>query len=258
MSEVRGYPRCQFHDYRHHDTLTCRHRNVGVTESRDPYTIFERARAVWSEQQYPNVVAYTVDVAAEHNGALQHRHYHEYWSANDGGTLIKPPVSDEQLEHPYVPSAGVNFMGWNIGGPREGTGERDFIGPPLLAPNYSFGINTYVPPSKLTPAQIVEQIRREYHDPSPQKVNVLAQQSGLKTIASVTSSAHAYWIELVGIEPDAKGRDFHLKRGARASARILPIRPPKASRGSSVLNRLTAQRIFRGRMRKRQSLAITV
>jgi hypothetical protein len=186
--------------------------------SPDPYSIFERAAAVWQAQRYPSVVAYIVDVEATHNGFSEHRHYHEYWSAYDIRTFIKPPVSDEQLLHPYVPSAGVNFMGWNIGGPRTGTGARDFIGPPLLAPNYSFGIAAYTPPQNLTPSQIVEEIRREYHDPAPAKVDKLAQQSGLKTIAVASVSAHVYRIALAGIEPGAGGRDFHLT--------LQPLRDP--------------------------------
>lgn len=176
----------------------------------DAYAIFDKARNVWMAQRYPNVVGYTVDVAAASDGADEHRHYHEYWSAADDRVVVKPPVSDEEIDNPYKPSPGVNFMGWNIGGPREGTGVRDFIGVPALSPNYSFGLAPYTPPADLTPAQIVAEIRREYHDPNPQKVDTLAQQSGLKTIALVTSSAHAYKIALVGIEPDAQGQDYHL------------------------------------------------
>jgi hypothetical protein len=176
-----------------------------------PYAIFERAREVWSTQRYPRAVSYIVDVEAAKNGAPQQRHYHEYWDSVNDAVYVKPPVSDEQLAHPYKPSAGVNFMGWNIGAPREGTGVRDFIAAPQLAPNYSFGLSTYIPPDKLTSAQLVQQIRNEYHDPSPQKISKLEQQSGLKTIASVTSSAHAYRISLVGIEREQDGRAYHLK-----------------------------------------------
>lgn len=176
----------------------------------DPYGIFERAREVWASQRYPAIVAYSVDVSAGSNGQTAHRHYHEYWSSSRDRVVVKPPVSDEQLKDPYKPSAGVAFYGWNIGGPRVGTGVRDFIGVPLVAPNYSFGISTYVPPEKLTPADIVEQVRREYHDPAPQKVSALEQQSGLKTIALISSSAHAYRIALVGIEPDEYGNAYHL------------------------------------------------
>lgn len=185
----------------------------------DPYAIFERAREVWASQRYPSVVSYDVTVTAENGGKPEQRHYHEYWSSTNDRVYVKPPISDEQLAHPYKPSPGVNFYGWNIGGPRAGTGLRDLIGIPVLSPNYSFGISTYVPPSQLTPAQIVAEIRREYHDPAPQKVSTLEQQTGLKTIALVTSSAHAYRITLVGIEPDHQhGRAYHLS--------LAPLRDP--------------------------------
>lgn len=177
----------------------------------DAYAIFERAREAFVAQRYPNTVAYTLTVdAVDGSGDKQQRHYHEYWDGADGSVAVKPPVSDEQLLHPYKPSAGVNFMGWNIGGPRVGSGVRDLIGVPMLAPNYSFGLSPYVPPSKLTPAQLVAQIRAQYHDPAPQKVDKLAQNSGLKTIAIVAASARAYRISLVGIEPDGNARDYHL------------------------------------------------
>jgi hypothetical protein len=183
-----------------------------------PYAIFERAREVWSAQRYPATVAYTVVVTAARQGAPHDRHYHEYWRSGDNSVFLKPPVSDEQLEHPYKPSAGVDFMGWNIGGPREGTGVKDFIGPPVVAPNYSFGISTYVPPEKLSPAQLVAQIRSEYRDPAPAKVGALQRKDGLKTIAMVSSSARAYRISLVGLEADGTGRDYHLA--------LQPLREP--------------------------------
>lgn len=184
----------------------------------DPYTVFERARDAWAAQRYPAVVSYVVDVQADQNGKIEHRHYHEYWSAANNAVLVKPPISDEQLAHPYKPSAGVNFEGWNIGGPRIGTGARDFIGVPQLAPNYGFGLYSYVPPAQIPPAQLVEQIRREYHDPAPKKIDALERGTGLKTIALVTSSARAYHISLVGIEPDENGPAYHLA--------LRPLRDP--------------------------------
>jgi len=183
------------------------------------YAIFERAREAFAAQRYPNTVAYTITVdALDGSGDKQQRHYHEYWDGTDGSVVVKPAISDEQLLHPYKPSAGVNFMGWNIGGPRTGTGARDLIGVPMLTPNYSFGLSPYVPPSKLSSTQLVEQIRAQYHDPSPQKVNALAQKSGLKTIAIVSTSARAYRISLVGVEPDGNARDYHLS--------LQPVRDP--------------------------------
>lgn len=184
----------------------------------DPYAIYERAREVWASQRYPSVVSYTVNVTAGNGGKPEQRHYHEYWTAANDRVYVKPPISDEQLAHPYKPSPGVAFYGWNIGGPRNGTGVRDLIGVPVLAPNYSFGISTYLPASQLTAAELVAEIRREYRDPAPQKISALEQQTGLKTIALVTSSARAYRISLVGIEPEEDGRAYHLS--------LAPLREP--------------------------------
>lgn len=189
-----------------------------LTAAIDPYAIYERAREVWTSQRYPSVVSYAVSVTAGDAGTQEQRHYHEYWSSGNDRVYVKPPISDEQLAHPYKPSAGVAFYGWNIGGPRAGTGLRDLIGVPVLAPNYSFGISTYVPSSQLTPAEIVSEIRREYHDPAPRKISTLEQQTGLKTIALVTSSAHAYRIALIGIEAEEHGRAYHLS--------LAPLRDP--------------------------------
>lgn len=175
-----------------------------------PYAIYERAQEVWAEQRYPATVSYVVEVSAAKSGAPQQRHYNEYWSAGENRVYVKPPVSDEQLAHPYKPPPGVNFMGLNVGGPKEGTGVKDFIGAPAIAPNYNFGIEPYVPPQDLPPAQLVAQIRKEYRDPSPAKVAALEQKSGLKTIAIVSASSRVYDISLVGIEADGTGRDYHL------------------------------------------------
>lgn len=176
-----------------------------------PYVIFDRAREAWMAERYPRSVAYTIDVSATPAGGTPgQRHYHAYWSAWDNRVYVKPPVSDEQLEHPYKPPPGVNFYGYNVGGPQHGTGDKDFIAVPVLAPNYSFGIAPYVPPSQLSSAQLVQQIRSEYRDPAPAKIAKLEDQGGLTTIAVVSSSARVYRISLAGIERDADGSAYHL------------------------------------------------
>lgn len=190
----------------------------------DPYRIFQRAQQIWMAQRYPRVVDYTVRVMAIHGGKTEVRHYHEFWAALTNDVLVQPPVSDEQLASPYKPSSGVNFMGlWNIGGPRKGSGvQGDIYGVPALRPNYSFGIAPYTPPASLTPAQLVAEIRREYHDPAPQKVAALEAQHGLKTIALVTSVARDYTISLVGVESLGGHSDFHLS--------LRPVRDPQRYR----------------------------
>lgn len=178
----------------------------------NPYQLFARARAVWSAQRYPSVVDYTLCVRGRLGAKEQQRHYHEFWFSDDNRVVVQPPVSDEQLADPYKPSPGVSFEGfWNIGGPRQGTGVKsDLFNVPALAPNYSFGIAVYEPHAALTPAQIVQQIRAEYHDPAAAKVAQLEKKYGLKTIALVTSTARDYRITLVGIEQIAGHPDYHL------------------------------------------------
>jgi hypothetical protein len=189
----------------------------------NPYQIFAQARAVWSAQRYPNIVDYTVRVTGSLNGRTQVRHYHEFWMPDTGKIVVQPPVSDEQLADPYKPSSGVNFMNvWNIGGPRQGTGVKDLFDVPSLAPNYSFGIAVYQPSAQMTSAQIVQQVRNEYHDPAPQKVASLEAKSGLKTIAIVTSAVRDYRITLVGEEPVDGHADYHLA--------LQPIADPRKNR----------------------------
>lgn len=188
----------------------------GTPPMTDPYVIFDRARAFWNSQHYPSVVDYTVHVVAtDENGQKEERHYHEYWRAASNDVVVQPPVSDEQLADPYKPSGGFTFgllgskMG-DVGGP--GTGVKgDLFDVPALAANYSFGIAPYAAGTRdLSPAQIVAEIRREYHDPAPKKIAELEQRYGLKTIALVVSSRRDYTITLDGIEPVHNHDDYHL------------------------------------------------
>jgi hypothetical protein len=186
------------------------------------YAIFDRARTVWSSQQYPSVVDYVVDVTAtDADGQPEHRHYHEFWKADADAVVVQPPVSDEQLAAPYKPSGWFAFEGYDLGGP--GTGVKgDIFDVPALAPNYSFGIAAYTPPSGRTPADLVREIRREYHDPSPAKVSNLERQSGFKTIAQVVSSRQDYAITFDGTQQIAGHEDYHLS--------LRPLADPKKYR----------------------------
>jgi hypothetical protein len=182
----------------------------------DPYVIFDRARSFWASQHYPSVVDYTVHVVAtDAKSTYQQRHYHEFWNAASGTVVVQPPVSDEQLADPYKPSGGFNFSlfgatAGGIGGPGSGV-KGDLFDVPALAPNYSFGIvPSRQPDATLTPSQLVAEIRREYHDPAPEKVAQLEKKYGLKTIALVVSTKRDYAITLDGIEPLANHQDYHL------------------------------------------------
>lgn len=193
----------------------------------DPYAIYNRAQLVWETQRYPAVVSYVVHVTAVQHGRTRQRHYDSHWFAQSG-TIKVDPVSREQREHPYVPPPGfdVSIFGakvGHVGGPMNGTGTHgDLIGVPMLSPAYDFGIAPYLTPESLTDAQIVEQIRDEFHDPAPAKVAQLARERGLPTIASVLAGGRAYSIRLQGIEPIAGHPDFHLA--------LTPLREPQKYR----------------------------
>lgn len=177
----------------------------------DPYAILSGARTYWQSQRYPAVVDYTIHTQATDRGRPDGRHYTARWFANDGQIEIHP-VSAEEEAHPYVPGGGFNFGPFSIGGPHDGGGVKgDLVGLPLLAPNYSFGISPYVPPSRESRAQIVAEIRERFHDPGVDKVEALSRADGPPVIASVTSAKRDYAIDLVGTEAYGDHLDYHLR-----------------------------------------------
>jgi len=176
----------------------------------DPYAILANARAYWQAERYPAMVDYTIHTQATDRGKLDERHYDARWYA-DSGRMGIHPVSWEEEAHPYIPGTGFNFGPFSIGGPHDGGGFKgDVYALPLLAPNYMFGIATYVPPSAATPAELVESIREQFHDPAPDKVAALAELRGPRVIATVTADRHDYVIQLVGIEAYGDHSDYHL------------------------------------------------
>jgi hypothetical protein len=176
------------------------------------YAIFDKARAVWSAQAYPGMVDYVVRTdAADAHGKTQQRHYHEFWNGATNRVVVQPPVSDEQLANPYHPPGGFGFMGLSVDmGPKSSGVKGDLFDVPALAPNYSFGMALYAPPGSQTPGDVVAEIRREYHDPAPEKIAELEREYGLKTIAEIVTGRRDYAITLVGIEPIDGHQDYHL------------------------------------------------
>lgn len=165
----------------------------------DPYAIYSRARAYWEDARYPASVRFDVAVTVEHLGKTSQAHYHCYYdSAND--KVFVSPTSDEELAHPYTPH-GINF-GFNLLGaalPLSAPQHTfDYLGVPVLAPNYSFGIAEYQPHGEgIDPAQLVNEIRREYGE-GPKNAPPPAA-STLPTIASVESVKRHYVISLDGM-----------------------------------------------------------
>jgi hypothetical protein len=198
---------------------------LAVSLAVNPYWIFDRAAQAWQSEHYPLAVNYTVHVQTLRRQKPEERHYHSRWFSLTNNVAVDS-ISVEERAHPYRPPPGFDVsilvhIG-HIGGPNEGTGTNgDLIGVPVLAPNYSFGIARYVPPEALTPAELVAEIRAEYHDPAPEKVAQLEQKYP-RTIAHVFSSSSAYKIALVGIDLISDHPDYHLS--------LIPTRDPRKYR----------------------------
>lgn len=183
----------------------------------DPYQIYGRTRDAWTAQQYPKYLAYTIAVRVRERGVDKVKHYHAvYDSAAD--KVHVAAVSDEEHANPPVPTGmtihllpkrqGKTLFDKRVGNPGEAV---DYLGIPMLAPNYSFGLGEPFGVSDTQGGDLVQQIRSEYHDPAPP---AQAQQpepgSPLRSIASVTAIAHTYRIQLAGIESVDGSDCYHL------------------------------------------------
>jgi hypothetical protein len=165
----------------------------------DPYAIFAAARTHWETARYPSQVSYTVAVTVRHNGTNSEAHYHSYYDSVENRVDVNA-VSDEEIAHPYTPHGiDVFFTPFGAHIPLSSP-ERtfDYLGVPVLAPNYSFGIASSVPHAPdANNLELVAEIRREFCDPAPSKN--APPDSGLKTIASIEIVRRAYIIELNGL-----------------------------------------------------------
>jgi hypothetical protein len=206
---------------------------VGATSptAPNPYQIYARARAVWESQRYPQYVSYIVVVNVDDKGVPKANHYNAAFDAVHDRVYTNVVSEEEQLD-PHVPD-GVNMsidpkrqfrtlFKRRVGRPEQAV---DYLGVPMLAPNYSFGIAPFVPQiasSQPDQAALVEEIREQFDDPmSAQKAQQLANASGLKEIGHVESTNSDYIITYDGIE-SVDGRDaYHLSlRPSHPSARL--------------------------------------
>lgn len=190
---------------------------VPDTAQSNPYAIYAKARGVWQQARYPAVVAYVVHVAVTEAGSEKSNHYHLTYDALHDAVHVDP-ASDEERAHPHVvpPGPNINFFSIRVSRAEPRT---DYLGVPLLAPNYSFGIARYVPKGQLTGMDLVREIRKEFHDPV--KAPPPAAE-GLPEIASVEAVAHDYDMKLAGVEPVGGHTDYHLV--------LHPLRDPKRYR----------------------------
>ncbi len=185
----------------------------------DPYAIFAQARERWESARYPSQLAYDVAVSVTHAGTQSSAHYHLYYDSSADSVKVNA-VSDEELAHPYTPH-GINTFFNVFGGSLPLSAPQhtfDYLGVPVLAPNYSFGIAPYVAPAAAPDsAELVREIRQEFHDPV-KPATASAGDSQLKTIASVAVVRRRYIIELNGTTAIDGHEDYDL--------RLQPVRDP--------------------------------
>jgi hypothetical protein len=206
---------------------------VGATApaAPNPYQIYARTRAVWESQRYPQYVSYIVVVNVDDKGVPKANHYNAGFDAVHDRVYTNVVSEEEQLD-PHVPD-GVNMsidpkrqfqtlFKKRVGRPEDAV---DYLGVPMLAPNYSFGIAPFVPQiasSQPDQAALVEEIRNQFNDPmSAQKAQKLANAPGLKEIGHVESTNSDYIITYDAIE-SVDGRDaYHLSlRPSHPSTRL--------------------------------------
>jgi hypothetical protein len=186
----------------------------------DPYQIFARARGYWLERSYPPLLEYDVAVTVLEGGTVKTQ---RYWSAYDSvdQQIAVDPVSDYEHDHPTYAASGFNFVlrgpdlpiPASIGKPQPPT---DYLGIPLLAPNYTFGMAN-VPPTNPAatpgPMAIVHDVRNAFHDPDPHAAGDEREpdSDALPVIERETVYDRVYRVTLDGIEPTYGVAAYHLR-----------------------------------------------
>lgn len=177
----------------------------------DPYQIFANARSYWMQQRYPAQLQYQVAVDVVEAGKERIERYNASYDAVNNLVDIDA-TSDYEREHPVRPSGvDVGILGIRLTKPLP---TDDFLGVPKLRPNYSFGMAPFVPAPSPTPfnsSALVEQIRKEFHDPNPRKRQPSPSPSpGLAEIATVFAHNRDYSITLLGTDTIDGHACYHL------------------------------------------------
>lgn len=184
----------------------------------DPYQIFARARNVWAAQRYPAYLTYTVAVTVVERGVTKSKHYHLAYAAQQNHIVVNA-VSDEELAAPPTPSGFIFHLqprrknrvlfDKKVGNPGEAV---DYLGVPMIAPTYSFGMSSSIHENGSTnSAALVQQIRKQFNDPmSAAKLQQASALGGLKAIASVTSTVRNYDVALASIDAIGGRQCYHL------------------------------------------------
>lgn len=177
----------------------------------DPYAVFAAAQQRWRSAVYPAHVTYGIAISVSKDGVTSQAHYHASYDSAQNRVTIHA-VSDEEIAHPYTPhgmNVAFNLLGAEVplSAPQQ---TFDYLGVPMLAPNYSFGIVASGPVNTVPgDNELVQAIRDEFHDPLPLRKRQSDQQ-GLKTIAEVAVAHRRYAIALQGTEPLDGHVDYHL------------------------------------------------
>lgn len=189
----------------------------------DPYQIFANARAYWMQQRYPQELQYQVAVDITEGGKERVEHYNASYDAVNN-VVDTDPESDYEREHPVKPT-GVNIGLFMIPLSKP-LPTDDFLGIPKLRPNYSFGMAPFVPAPSPTPfnsTALVDEIRKEFHDPNPRKVKPSpSPSSSLQEIATVYAQNREYSITLLGNDTIDGHACYHLG--------LKPLRDPGKNR----------------------------
>lgn len=178
----------------------------------DPYAVFAAAEQHWQAEVYPQHLSYGIAVTVKRNGVTSQAHYHVRYDPADHRVTLAA-VSDEELAHPYTPH-GINFFYNIFGGSIPASSPQqsfDYLGVPVLAPNYAFGIvpGDAAPNTALSGMDLVREIRKEFHDPLPPQ-RQQGDPNKLKTIAIVLVAHRTYEIRLDGTQPLGGHVDYHL------------------------------------------------
>jgi hypothetical protein len=173
--------------------------------SSDPYEIYDRAREAWRSQTYPDDIQYRTTIHVSEGSKDEQDHYNGEASIADGIRVAS--VSDEELATPHR-ATGVNFkvnveFSWNKNaGGNTGSlqmdahrkeSSPDYLGVPLISPEYSFGLG----PS------------RQPEPPSQQEATPL--KGAPPNIATVIAIEHPYAITLLGTEVVGGAYAYHLR-----------------------------------------------
>lgn len=210
----------------------------------DPYAIFAAAQRYWQAAVYPKKISYGVAVSVSRNAVAAQAHYHVWYDATVNRVRLVP-VSDEELAHPYTPH-GINFGISLFGGSIPLSSPQrtfDYLGLPVLVPNYSFGIvSDGAVNTTRTDAQLVQEIRKEFHDPMPARR--APSSGGLPTIAEVTVTHRQYVITLSGTQVLDGHPDFHLRLQPVSDPGTYRIREMWVNEATYATDRLITQGNF--------------